>query len=504
MATGQYDFSVATYNILAKSLGTNCIPWVMNVSPEIKDRIVDVTGAHSFRDWVSQELTPQYLQHFHKNFNSGNYAAMRSFWGYPNCLKSDDDIPFELQGGLKWVDEDIVSYSTGDPPKTVQATTLRGLAKQHLPPDVFDDFFYQEIISKEESIYHWKVRGPRIVQTLMNLSTIEDGETSSQSPPDIISIQEYDCHDVVANYLGDDDEESSSTTTFAEAMSSMDYSGIFLKDPLLGRDPPSGMGVFWRNDVFETAVSGIFGMDAIECNSYGFDDSIYNFDLREYWHPITKGDESSCSSIAALELMKAADRRNGGICRLRHKKTGKIVALCTAHLMTTSRDSIKTNLFPGEVRAGEVATLKKTIETNEMVKPDDTLIFVGDFNTDVKDANQIFSGKIPSSSLNNKEEILEFNTGFDNGSGTFQWGSSNRHQLRDAFANQHQWGNNVSTSAVCTSRNMNRVEWIDYIFYDSNKIQVTGTSDCSTPPNGIPDEIHPSDHLPLLAKFRFN
>ena len=493
-----YEFSVATYNMLAKSLGTNTIPWVMNVSPLVQRRVVQATAPsnRSFKEWVDETLKPEYMQHFHKNFDSGNYAAMRSFWGHPTSLTSQDDIPKELQHGLTWIDEDTVSYDTkstttssSDDSKNSQTTektttvakTLRGISKQCLPEDVFHEFF-NEVSSKEQNIYSWhQVRGSRIFSTIRNLN------------PDILSIQEYDCHDVVAKYSEDDKAEIS----FSQAMSSIGYSGVFLKDPLLNRDPPSGIGVFWLNDTFEAVGANdgtkLSGMITLNCNSQGLNGSIHNVDLQERWHTNTNKND-------VPQLMKAADRRNGVLCRLKHKGSGRTVALCTAHLMTTSRDSAKTNKFPGEVRAGELVQLRELVEAH--VEPDDALVFVGDFNTDAMVANEIFAGNILSNCVGDggNPELCRFETGFEVESRSFVW---NSHILQDAFEDIHQWGQGVGEGKYCTSRNANRIEWIDYLFYDKDRLHPLFLSDCQTPSNMIPDETHPSDHLPLFSKFRF-
>ncbi|CAJ1944451.1 unnamed protein product [Cylindrotheca closterium] len=464
-----HDFTVTTYNMLARSLGTNTIPWVMDVSPSIQRRIEQASSYDTFSKWVDNVLMPEYLQHFHKNFASGNYAAMRKFWGVPNC-QSANDIPKELKG-LKWIDEDRVSYTKSENSKETQhiATTMRGTCRKALPNDLFDSFF-NEVISKEEGVYSWDTRGPRIFQTLL-----------LSEPPGIIAIQEYDCHDVQAEY-----RKPGCVESFSEAMSAVGYSGVFLKDPLLGRGPPSGLGVFWMDSEFET-LAGKTGIESLDCGEFAFDDSVSNIDLEEHWHPI-KPDNSD------FVMMKAADRRNGALCRLRHKRSGRKVALCTAHLMTKSRDGLKTNKFPGEVRACELAALKRLVEST--TQDDEIVVLAGDFNTDAKEALGVFAGKFKSS---DSEEGCEFQTGFDVKSKTFRWGP---HVLQDAFAETHQWGDGVGAETHCTSRNANRIEWIDYIFHDGVQLETLELSKCVTPPALIPDEQNPSDHLPLNAKFR--
>ena len=466
----QHEFTVTTYNMLARSLGTNTIPWVMDVSPTIQRKIEQASSYESFTEWVDNVLKPEYMQHFHKNFASGNYAAMRRFWGAPVC-QSARDIPNDLDG-LEWIDEDRVSYTIKQnaTESTHVATTMRGTSKKALPHDLFESFF-NEVISKEEGIYSWSTRGPRIFETIL------------RNAPDIIAIQEYDCHDVQAEY-----RKPGCIESFSEAMGASGYSGVFLKDPLLGRDPPSGLGVFWMDKAFE-ALDGTSGIKSLDCGKQAFDNSVLNVDLEEHWHP-TKSENWEAV------MMKASDRRNGGLCRLRHKQSGRKVAFCTAHLMTKSRDGPKTNKFPGEVRACELAALKGLVESN--AQADEAVVLTGDFNTDAKEALAVFAGKFES--LSHPGTSCEFETGFDRSTKTFKWGS---HVLEDAFVQSHQWGNGVGEGKHCTSRNANRIEWIDYIFHDGKQLYPMELTKCATPPALIPDEQHPSDHLPLTAKFRF-
>lgn len=576
-------------------------------------------------DYVQAIIQPEYIQHFHKNFNSGNYAAMRAFWSAPAC-QSASDIPPVLNG-LAFVEEDKVSYidkkknrgktkekiksndvaastslhkDCGEEEETEKeatvATTLRGVLRQSLPQDVAFDLF-QEIITKEECVYHWNVRGPRIFDTVTSVHMLDDytnnnvrddeedgdvggGSNNSKKKTDIIALQEYDCHDVIANYRPKGNPSSSETTssTFANAMSESGYDGVFFLDPLKGRTPPSGLGLYWRRDVFEplsmtneegttTTVHGTAqtdddttgstndikgggnnnnnntrGIYVLECGEETLHGALYNADLEEYWHP-----NSLNSHNQKPILMNAADRRNAGFATLRHCETGKIILVCVVHFMTTSRDGAKTNRYPGEVRAGELATMRSLLESrlscinkNKDEKDhgsksggdDVNVLLLGDFNTDAKDAHYIFGGKIqrrtenegtPTPVINTKDDkrkdecttdtkqIREVNTGFDTSENHFFLQLSGT-TLKEAFADVHQWGRGVGSSdcsksdsnggGCCTSRNAARIEWIDYVFH-SNGMKPVQRSDCTTPSNPIPDEEHPSDHLPLAVEFEF-
>jgi endonuclease/exonuclease/phosphatase family metal-dependent hydrolase len=491
----------------------------MTVSPIMQRRIQEASSQPSFKDWVDTALKPEYMTHFHKNFAAGNYATMRQFWGTPYC-HGPHDIPMDLPG-LEWVEDNVVSYmastaaaasTTTNEGGSIQATTLRGMAQKTLPPDLANDFF-QEVSSSEEQIYAWPVRGPRIFATVTQFqiaNTVTKGGDEFNQPrdgsnnelstisPDIVALQEYDCHEVVADYRSPGCSE-----TFADAMAQVGYDGVFFKDPLRGRDPPSGLGVFWKREIFETATgSGTTTpsastssksdvMTTLECNTEALEGAVFNADLQEHWHSIND------TPNQVVTLMKAADRRNAAVCRLRHISTGRAVTIFAAHLMTTSRDSAKTNRFPGEVRAGELATLKALVE--ERTDQDDAVLVVGDFNIDAKMAPLLFSGSIKSSNSDtNTEKTLQLDTGFDNEK--FLWGP---HALEDAFRNVHQWGDTVGEGRFCTSRNAERIEWIDYLFFDSRKVRPNYVSLSKTPPCAIPDQEHPSDHLPLFATFEF-
>ena len=62
--------------------------------------------------------------------------------------------------------------------------------------------------------------------------------------------------------------------------------------------------------------------------------------------------------------------------RLRHKASGRIVCVVAMHLMTTSRDGPGVTRFPGEVRAGELATIKSIVA--ERAARDDAVVLCGD------------------------------------------------------------------------------------------------------------------------------
>ena len=56
-------FTVVTYNVLAKSLGSNCIPWAMDISATLCDKVSLHTEQHqkmSWDEWRKAKLGPAY------------------------------------------------------------------------------------------------------------------------------------------------------------------------------------------------------------------------------------------------------------------------------------------------------------------------------------------------------------------------------------------------------------------------------------------------------------
>lgn len=442
-----HSFRVLTYNILARSLGSNTIPWVLNVSPQTKERIEASTG-QPFHAWRRSHVDDEYKRHWHKNFHSGDYAAMRALWG-GRVVKSDGDIPAKLKG-LKFDEEDKVMYVKGGLP--VVAITLRGVLRRALG-ETEGLRLFAEISEKDATIYDWAARGPKVFDVCT-------------AGADVVTLAEYDVHSAKAAYAGP-------SMPFAESMARAGYDGAFFTDPLIGRTPPAGLGVFWRKETFELVEDT--DTRVVECNSTS--GTLSNHDLLETWHPLVV---HGAAGVTAMEL-PAADRRQAAVARLRHKASGKTVCVVAVHLMTTSRDGPGVTRYPGEVRAGELATVKGIV--GNIASKEDAVVLCGDFNTPPGDAH-VWRGDVG----------VTHATGFTDGA--FSWGART---LRDAFEDVHDWGD---AAGVCTSKNGDRSLWIDYIFHDGSLAPVD-RSDVSAPAGAIPDLVHPSDHLPLACTFRF-
>ena len=142
--------------------------------------------------------------------------------------------------------------------------------------------------------------------------------------------------------------------------------------------------------------------------------SLSNHDLLEKWHPLVVPPTDG-GGVTATDL-PAADRRQAAVARLRHKASGRIVCVVAVHLMTTSRDGPGVTRFPGEVRAGELATIKNIVA--ERAARDDAVVLCGDFNTPPSDKH-VWSGDVG----------FKHATGWG-GDGAFFWGADLTGRLR--------------------------------------------------------------------------
>ena len=121
--------------------------------------------------------------------------------------------------------------------------------------------------------------------------------------------------------------------------------------------------------------------------------------------------------------------------------------------MTTSRDSASTNSFPGEVRAGELARIRRMVA--EHVRGEDgvdaTTIVAGDFNTSAIDVH-VFQGNLASSD----GKAISVDTGFSGGRLDWTDCTGRKLTLYEAFADSHKWGSGVGPGKNFSSWNADR------------------------------------------------
>jgi endonuclease/exonuclease/phosphatase family metal-dependent hydrolase len=205
--------------------------------------------------------------------------------------------------------------------------------------------------------------------------------------------------------------------------------------------------------------------------------------------------------------MKIDDRRHVGVVHLRHKATGKSLMVVVTHLMTDSRDNCKTNVFSGEVRANELSTIRKLVQHERQERSCDAVLFTGDFNISLSDLQQDNELHVLCGHLRSSDEKREVLTGFEmQQSGVPECGVLNwpaERPLREAFEDVHKWGRGVGPEGVCSSFSTKRCNWIDFMFYSADSLELKAVSQNKTPPRHIPDSAHPSDHLPISAMFAF-
>jgi hypothetical protein len=327
-AQGQADakegaLTVVTYNMLAKSLGSNCIPWMIEISPALLERIQQATGT-AWNKWRLDVLQQGYKKHFHKNVASGDYMAMRAFWSATHCA-SENDIPEVLRERVSFVREDVVAYSVGRR-QPVEATTLRGLLHAALEADLAKAVF-DNIVGRDAECFSWAVRGPRVFRQLTGPWADLDGARA-----DVIALQEYDVHDEKAAYRGEGVQE-----TFVEAMAAAGYGCAFFKEPNTKREVPTGIAIYFLRRT--CAAEADVPLVELACGESALADGAFNIDLNERYHALDKSGQPG-----KLVQMPNQDRRCAGLLRLTHG--GVPLWVCTAHLMTESRDNAKNCMYP--------------------------------------------------------------------------------------------------------------------------------------------------------------
>lgn len=514
-------FVALSYNILAESLGSNCIPWVMTAAPEFIQETEAATG-QDWSSWNKSQLTPMYRSHFHKNLAVQDYIAMRGMWSAKRC-EDENDLPPVLRTSLRVISSDTILYKDSGGSDQV-AETLRGVLRRLLGPSDLGLRLFRHIVELEEEVFGWPVRGPRIFQEVLKNRELPAHLVAKGEPcetlritasPDVFALMENDAQYSQACYRSSDLQESLEAAFFSQG-----YTSLLFHDPFVDKPVPSGIGIFWRAAVFELATEGDpsgpvqpLGSSRgertyLKCGETYGGGAARNIDFFEQWHP-RKGNGKEAETTCCT--MPVEDRRHLAVVRLRHKVTGNIVFVAACHLMTTSRDSASSNDFPGEVRSFELAAAGRALQ--EIVPPDQALVMLGDFNTDAREFVSIHGS--PLRSVNGRS--LQADTGLevsskDGGEQQLQlrWPRVGREGpdllLAEAFEPIHRWGKAVGSRADgghCTSLNGERVEWIDYIWYSKSQLMPLAVSDTLSPARPIPDKEQGSDHVPVAVSFAF-
>jgi len=220
-------------------------------------------------------------------------------------------------------------------------------------------------------------------------------------------------------------------------------------------------------------------------------------------------DEAYLGHDGGVHTIPARDRKQCAVCALHPLASPdqRLVVLGT-HLMTTSRDNAAKCAFPGEIRARELATIRRIAAACS--RPNDAVVLTGDFNINLRGNRDqaIIAGNIPHTS--GEEDSLHVPTGFvapDDGTGQaahFDWSRADgsRLLLADAYSGQSTHEIDAKGHCLGSSHNAVRIETIDFCWFDSSHLQNTARSSLRAPmPDGTPSTAHPSDHIPLVLAF---
>lgn len=215
-------------------------------------------------------------------------------------------------------------------------------------------------------------------------------------------------------------------------------------DSIYSRRPrPSsldGSALFWRSDRFE-----LVGQPLIE----SFKD----------WDP------TFCCSREEPERDRAY-----AAAALRDRTDGRVVVVASMHLMRNPEDEKKDML-----RAMEASQMMHRVSCLMDEHGASGLVVIGDFNAKPKSWTHLF--------------LLQ----------GWQACTADKINVTDVF--MHEMNNGTEW---CTSKTNARKEWIDYIMYSGSTIrQIEPGKIEKCPETPIPDETHPSDHLPVQAKLQF-
>jgi len=155
---------------------------------------------------------------------------------------------------------------------------------------------------------------------------------------------------------------------------------------------------------------------------------------------------------------------------LEDTQTNRVLVAASVHLMRNPEDTGK-----DPMRMLEVSQMMGALSCMVAQTGASGLVIMGDFNAVPQSFTHLFM-------LHGWQECA--------GSGK---------KMQGAF-DDVKWDDEHS----CTTRTMARSMWIDYIFYSSATLELAGAPHVEPcPSQAIPDDVHPSDHLPLQAALRF-
>lgn len=521
------------YNMMMNSLSCGAIPWLMMVPESLKSRC---------RNWdeVYKTVFKEYKQHWHKNKAAGNFVQFRRLWGEDLADAEILSQPGFTELKARWIAPQQMRYSEpvpGDILNEVACKSLLGHFLDLVQDKAADDpgaeahkllarEIFDHVRAASRNIFDWQYRGIEIFKLITNSAAADDEKVLKRffepcglvqgQQPDIIVLCEYDVMDNKSKNNPDLEYfPGEPPMSFPAAMMKAGYHVVFCDSP-----PENwGIAIFAKASVFAVATGSSASVRSdpspqlvkINCTDLGTApnkiDEEYrakSLDLKETFHK--PGDPAD-----KLSEMSVLDRRTLGIVALEflppHPRAGQKVVVAGTHLMAKNRDNSATVQFPGEIRAQQIERIAK--EVGNFVQAGDAVIFCGDFNVNMCKGEEeyIFKGVIPHSSASAGGACsippLTFSTGYE--SGVFNWPLSDGRKIRlkDAYVGENRVETTADGRKVGTSHNTDRLETIDFIFYDEANITLVAASPLVVPfPESMPDMDNPSDHLPTVARLR--
>jgi hypothetical protein len=475
------SFTVLTYNILDFNLASNTI--LRTMSDTHKKKLIDLVTKENI-----QKMELMYKDYFHsdtKGKSDKNFK--RKLWGENiinetslNLFKTNfnlnlDHIKFE-DNKLK-IGDDIVQ-------------NLKMLMIEYSKDKSKVDELHNIILKMDKEIMDWNVRGHKIAQVIIN------------SGADIVMLQEYgSCHEKKYQLDGKD-------IRLQDELYDNGYNHIFFLNIKYKKDAPTpeegkeGVIIYYRRDNFKIATLKqslkieerlVIDVDTVNpdydyLRVFDIDETVINKEIyvKNRDNSIYT-DSSTGKKIQFNTNFLVANKRAVGFVKFEHIESKNKVLAITSHLLTDSYDKY------GLVKIEELKFVKNKLEElmiAEILNPKiEGVIFGGDFNIRYTKPGKA----IPYSDRSIFQSI--YSCDFD---GTMIIGDRDDKKLflEDIIKN--------SPTDIVSSVNGTRKEWIDYIFFNNIALEKKRLIyEILEEGITIPDNIHPSDHIPIMAEFIF-